>query len=170
MYLLIGKTDHGVADFLQVCRPRIVVLNLDSVAIPVDLDHKFGAGTAKVHDETPDRMLPSGLEAKQLLASQPGPQFLLRRCLLAPEFFGALLDSLAGAPAFVVGHIAYPPRFAGGRSTLRLTRACPPPVKRGKLEGGVRWVTDGERAKGDCARHAPALRRHPTYGLTSLPV
>jgi hypothetical protein len=27
------------------------------------------------------------------------------------------------------------------------------------------WVTGGEWAKGDCDHHAPAPRRHPTYGL-----
>ena len=50
----------------------------------------------------------------------------------------------------------YPARFSAGEG-LSLMRM--------ELEGGLpakRWVTGGEQAKGDCAHHAPAPRRHPT--------
>jgi hypothetical protein len=126
MHLLIGEADHGIAESLQVSRPRAVVFDLRRVAIAVDLDHELGTSAAKVHDKAPDGMLAPKLEAKQLLAAQPGPQLLLRRCLFAPKLFCTLLDGLAGVPAFVVGYIVSPPplnppRFAGGKPVL------PPP-------------------------------------------
>jgi hypothetical protein len=144
-HLPVGEADHGVAALFQVGRPRVVVFDLRCVAIAVDLDYQLGAGTAEIHDEAPDGMLPPKLEAAQLPAPQPGPQLLLRRRLFAPQLFRAPLDGFGGAPAFVVGHLTRPPSIPpasqGGGQVVPASQAgdCSLPCETGEGRPKVAW-------------------------------
>jgi hypothetical protein len=97
MNLLIGEADDPIPSFLQIVRPRRIVLFLECVAVPINLDNQLVRHAAEIYDAASDGMLATELQAAELLAAQPGPQLLLCWGLVTSQLSGPFLDGFGGA-------------------------------------------------------------------------
>ncbi len=82
----VGKSNDGIAQFVQVRGAGLIVFDLLGVGIAIDFDAEFGFVAIEVDDEPIDGVLSSEFEAIQLAVAQARPEFLLGGSLRVAQF------------------------------------------------------------------------------------
>ena len=90
--LVIPKTQHGKAQAVEICRPRMVVCNLFCVLSAVCFDNQLGRYAHKINNIVSNRLLAAEFIAVQTACSQVLPQFCFRLAHFLTHGFGALMQ------------------------------------------------------------------------------
>ena len=72
-HLAVGKADHGVAQFVEVGRPRLIVFDLIGMGIAVNFDHQFRFGAEEIDDVCADGVLLAPVQTVDLAPAQMLP-------------------------------------------------------------------------------------------------
>ena len=90
--LVIPKTQHGKAQAVEICRPRVVVCGLFRVLPAVCFDNQLGRYAHKINNIIPNRLLAAEFIAVQTACPHVLPQFCLRLAHFFTHGFGALMQ------------------------------------------------------------------------------
>ena len=90
--LVIPKTQHGKAQAVEICRPRVVVCGLFRVLPAVCFDNQLGRYAHKINNIIPNRLLAAEFIAVQTACPHVLPQFCFRLAHFFTHGFGALMQ------------------------------------------------------------------------------
>ena len=90
--LVIPKTQHGKAQAVEICCPRVVVCGLFCVLPAVCFDNQLGRYAHKINNIVSNRLLAAEFIAVQTACPQVLPQFRFGLAHFLTHGFGALIQ------------------------------------------------------------------------------
>ena len=90
--LVIPKTQHGKAQAVQICRPRVVVCGLFCVLPAVCFDNQLGRYAHEINNIISHRLLAAEFIAVQTACPQVLPQFYFCPAHFLTHGFGTLMQ------------------------------------------------------------------------------